>query len=220
MKSSLKTDCALAAILIAVGSLTGVAYGATVVSPVGLRPVSVTTTSSFGGSFPETKTIDSAAYTTGVTDWATVQALPYIGEAALGSGDHYTALNATTGTITFDMGGSFLMDRARFDWTNGGTSNNYADFTLLISDSASFVTSDLAYTNVGAPAATFEVVSFTDGYVGRYVRLNWTSIQGSYGGMTEIIIGGEVAAAVPEPTSAFLLGLGALGLLTRRGRAK
>lgn len=204
----------LTATLITFGSLAGRANAALVLNPVGLQAVSVSTTSDLGGSNLVNNTINSTAYTTEVTSWADITILAYDGG---GSNGHHTSFGASSGSITLDMGGSFVMDRARLDWMNGGSNNNYGDFTILISDDASFGTSNLAFTNTGNPNSDFELIDFTDGFEGQFVRLNWTSIKGNFGGLSEIIIGGEVAA-VPEPSSAILLGLGALSIVARRRR--
>lgn len=189
-------------------------YADLVANVVGLQPVSVTTTNELGG-YEATYTIDRADYTSGVTTWAVIEALAY------DSTNYHTDANPVPGSITWDLGSVFAMDRVRIDWTNGGGGNNFSDFTLLTSMDSSFTSPTLVYTNLGDPTSSFEPhIDFTTVGTGQFVRLSWTSTQGTYGGLREIVVGG--AQAIPEPASASLILLvgGLFAFLRTRHRSK
>ena len=197
-------------LILATAALTSfVSHAGLIDNVVGLQAQSVTTTSELGGYLSDV-TIDRTDYVSGVTSWTDIEALSY------DTTNYHTQANASTGTITWDLGAVYNMDRVRIDWTNGGGANNFADFTIQTSNDALFTSATTVYSNFGAPTSTFETIDFTTLGVGQYIRLDWTSTQGTYGGMRELIVGVGEVNNVSEPATLAMLSVLMLGLAARR----
>ena len=161
---------------------------------VGLQAVSGTASSTFPSWLIE-KTFDqsdlSTGYTSGVTPWATISTIDMF---TFFNGWH--DLGVGSGTLAYDMGGIYQMDRVKLFWMNGGTTNNIADFTIEVDDNAGFSSPTLVHTHFGSPTSNKDEFFFTSAEIGQYLRINWSSMQGDFAGLNEIIVGGS---AIPEP---------------------
>jgi len=224
MKLVLKTLFTAAMMML----LTAVAASALPLLPdaVGIQAVGVTATSNFGDIYVPERMIDqsdlSDSYVSGVTSTSVIDAFT---NSNSGNGWHGSLLD-TTGSITFDLGGVFTLDRVYLYWMNGGTANNIADLAVQVSSDAGFGTFVTAAT-FGTPSADRDRIDFSSLATGQYVRLDWTSLQGEYPdqypGLNEFIAGGiayiaPVPEVVPEAGSIELMGiaLAALALAKRR----
>ncbi|MFT6985987.1 MAG: hypothetical protein ACJAT7_001808 [Psychromonas sp.] len=190
--------------------MSGFANAGLVTDVVGIQASSVTSTSEYGAAYSADKTIDRTDYTSGVTSWADIESLSY------DQTNYHTSANPGPGSITWDLSSIFNMDRVRLDWTNNGVTNNFSDFTIETSIDSLFTNSTSVYANVGAPSTTFEIINFTQIGVGQFIRLNWTSTDGMFGGLREIVVGAGNIASVPEPSTLAILALGLMGLASRR----
>lgn len=189
-------------------------------SIVGYQAVSGTATSNLSSSFFDVDfTFDKSAlssnYESGVTPWATIATIVHTG---IDSNTSWFSENGVTdGYLQYDMGQVLTMDRVRLFWvninqTNDPYVNSIGDFTVEVSNDASFGTSTLVLTDTGGPNAAQADYLFTSIASGRYLRINWTSFSTNnsrFAGLNEIIVGGEMqgSSAVPEPSS-FLVMLG------------
>jgi hypothetical protein len=125
---------------------------------------------------------------------------------------------ATPGNIDYSLGGTYPVQSVVL-WSRGsGQSYNAIDFEVYAADNAAFSNPTLlgtftadpnAGTFLAAAAQRFDVTTTT----ASYVRLRFLN---AVGGVDVIV--GEVAFAVPEPTSLSLL-VGAASLLLRRRKS-
>ena len=159
-------------------------------------------------------------YTSGVTDFATYTNSATATPAT--ASDLWTSADgATTGNVDFTLGGSYEIDAFAI-WalisTNG---DNIGDFTLLASNDPSFTT----FTTLGSFTPTYSpgspipatVVTFT-ATTASYVRLEITSNNGGPdAGLNEAAFG---VAAVPEPSSLLMMGIGIASVLGHRLRRR
>ena len=198
------------------------ASAALLTNAVGLQAVDATSTSNYGAPYTTARTIDqsdlSGSYVSGVTSTSVIDTFTNLNQ---GNGWH-GAFNDTQGSITFDLGAQYTLDRVYLFWMNGGGGNNIADFSILVSDDAAFSAPTLA-ASFGFPTAGQDRVDFASLATGEFVRLEWTNLQGSYPGLNEFIAGGVAAmeqfpSQVPEPATAALIGLGLLGCFVSRRR--
>jgi hypothetical protein len=216
MEMLMKNLFKLAAMLLALSGATN-ASAALLSNAVGLQAISAVATSNYGAPYTTARTIDqsdlSAGYISGVTSTAIIDTLTNIN----GGNGWHGSFGASTGSITFDLGAMYTLDRIYLYWMNAGSTTNIADFTGEVSADALFTNSVIA-ASFGVPSAAQERVDFASLATGEFVRLNWTSLQGSYPGLNEFIAGGIASTAVPEPATLALLGLGLLGFVAGRKR--
>lgn len=183
---------------------------------VAIQPVSVVATSTLSG-FPADRTINqvglSPKYISGVTPASAIDSI--VADPLQGWYGQSTDLS---GNITFDLGGSYTLDRVFLFWTGGGTNNNIANFNIDVSADASF-TSFVTAATFGFPTAAKDRVDFPSRFTGEFVRLDWKARQGDYPGLKQFVAGG-VPSSVPEPASIALLGIGLAGIGAMRRKHK
>jgi hypothetical protein len=149
-----------------------------------------------------------------------------VDHAAYGTVDGYTGNEDTNTYVTFDLGGLYNLTTA--DIFQGWNDSGRDSFSFVLQTSADGVN----YTNVGTylkgpddtgvySTPVTNKIDFADSVGGsiatgvEFVRLDVTDADNGYAGLSEVDVTGT-PAAVPEPASLGLLGMGALTLLRRR----
>lgn len=179
---------------------------------VAIQPVGVEATTTLSNLYTAANTIDkvslSANYISGVTPASAIDSINPI----ISDNGWHGKFGVQNGSITFDLGSSYTLDRVFLFWMNQdqGDINNIANFNIDVSADASF-SSFLTAATFGFPIAPKNRVDFSSLATGEFVRLNWTALQGSYPGLKEFVAGG-VPSSVPEPASIALLGIGLAGI--------
>lgn len=187
---------------------------------VAIQPVSVVATTTLSTLYVAANTIDkvslSANYISGITAASAIDGINPIDDQKGWQGIN----GVKQGSITFGLGSSYTLDRVFLFWTNNGDKNNIANFNIDVSaDDSFFSFVTAAFFSSPTPGKAIDRVDFTSLATGKFVRLNWTALQGSYPGLKEFVAGG-VPLSVPEPASLALLGIGLAGLgAMRRNRA-
>jgi len=177
---------------------------------VAIQPIGVVATSTLSSTYNANNTIDkvslSANYISGITAASAIDSINAIND---GLGWH-GSFGVQQGSITFDLGSAYTLDRVFLFWMNSGSVNNIANFNIDVSPDASF-SSFVTAATFGFPTAAQNRVDFSSLVTGEFVRLNWNALQGSYPGLKEFVAGG-VPSSVPEPASILLLGIGLVGI--------
>ena len=186
-----------------------------------IQPTGVTSNAGlFSTSYQLTNLINkdglSASYTSGVTDYAT-----YLAQGATQASSPLTQYavmtdDRTTATFDFDLGGTFNLSHILLWNGPDSASTRVSTFTVSISASPTFTTSQNLGTFISDPdeAHPVSVEGFDLSTVGqgRYVRLSVTNDGGPRILLGEVAFGGE---AIPEPSTLLVTALGALGLFRR-----
>jgi hypothetical protein len=194
----------------------GMSYGATLITPTG-----VTVSSQLSGSYAAANTINGSGLNAPGDETAT-----HVN--GTGSGTMWLASTAAgTGVgqfITFNLGSEMDLDGA-YIWNfnqDGQGGRGYLNFDIYVGDSSDLAATTLLVSGAsivrdggsGTVSAQFEPL-LASGV--QYVKLLSQS-----NGTNNIVGLSEVrfveAAAIPEPTTTALLGLGGLALILRRRR--
>ena len=214
MRNQLKTTMSLAAAMGTLGLLAAPLQAATVVG------VTIEDFSSELGSLNRLAehTIDGSGFNevTGVHDTVTTNAWMVQGEYSSGT-------DTGPWDITFDLEGNYDLSSLKvWNWNEAGSITAGAkDMEILVASSVGGAFTPVATVALAqAPGNTSyfgEDFALTGADDVRLVKFNITSNHGyasSLMGLSEVRFDG--VAAVPEPSSAALLGLGGLALILRR----
>ena len=220
INKSMKTSMSLAAF--AAVAMTGAAQAAVTAGII--TPTGVTGDSNLSTGFHVNFTIDGS----GLSDSGNSGDILNETHINGNSGSNLTWLSANgdrpTITIDFDLGGTFDVDSVHlWNWTYTGATDTRGVTSMDISFSSNgtdFVNTlqDVAFTPYAAAStsATSETQTFAAVNGVTHIRLTDINNAGdTYIGFSEIRFG---AAAVPEPTTTALLGLGGIALILRRRR--
>ena len=185
---------------------------------VGIQAINAAASSDYGPPYTINRTHDqsdlSMNYVSGVTSTAVIDTITNTSQGNGWHGDY----GVQPGSLRYDLGSSWTLDRVYLYWMNAGGTNNIANLTFDVSNDSGFG----SFATVGSfagPAGAQNRVDFTALATGRYVRINWSGLQGEYPGLNEFIAGGIAAnGVVPEPDTwaLMILGFGGVGAAARR----
>lgn len=192
-----------------------------------VSPVSAVVNS--GGTDPSTSIVNtlnrnglSVGFTSGVTDFDTYLAGNPTHTLGFTNAEWFSASGTTTASVTYDLGSILLIDRLAL-WNE--ESAGIGSLNLLSStDNVVFTPRVAGFAPPDNPLADYPatVVNLGGAVSARYVRFDMSGCPQANPGTFAGCAIGEVAfstgAAVPEPSSIFLLGLGLSGLIAARFR--
>jgi len=181
----------LVAALITFGSLV---VGVNAATPVVLSPTAVinNTIGNFGAGFSDALTIDqsglSSTFTSGSDDFDDFISTNPT-HTDFSEGFWFGPDGTITGVIDYSLGGMFNLDRIAL-WKDIDNDGTLNQFTVFTADNSGYA---------------------------EFLRIELVTTHGStnFTGFGEIVVS---ATPIPEPSSALLLGLGALGMVVRRKR--
>jgi hypothetical protein len=209
---------------LAILALTAVGFASSVQAAPIYQPTAVTaSTSDFGDPFALANMINqsglSAAYTSGVSDFATVVAgTTHDGVLASNSGFSVGPF----GSFSFDMGAILALDGFAFWATeNSGSVTNfdlYADSDFLTGNGLGTFLGNFTTLADGGAASPAQVGSFGSVSTQYFHLMIQTTDGGAQPGIGEIAFRSAVPQQVPEPASLLLLGGGLVAVVATRRR--
>lgn len=205
----------LATTLITFGSLAGGANAATI---IGASSV-ISNTGFFGNGLDLINQSGlSATYASGITNFSSFVATTTSSSTNIGDGGVFGGSSVATNIWTFDLGSEFNLEGVAV-FSLGSSPGRVTEYNVHFDSNSIFsdgVTSSpaLAVLIAGHPSPT---VSTFPSAPTQFVHIESTNTERgiAFHGLGEVFFSGT---AVPEPSSALLLGLGALTISFRRRR--
>ncbi|MCH9665212.1 MAG: VPLPA-CTERM sorting domain-containing protein [Gammaproteobacteria bacterium] len=188
-----------------------------------------------GGDYDIDRTIDqstlSTGYTSGITDFDSY--VPSTTHTGAGGASEiwYAPSGVTTATITFDLGGSYLLDGFALWADYQGIGQTLKDFTLTASNDAGFTSttalgSFIAADGSGSPSDNFGQAFSFGATTASFIQMDILSNHGStftvgFGEAAFRISDGVGPSPVPVPASLPLIAAGMIGIgaLARRRKS-
>ncbi len=193
-----------------------------------LQPLSASTNMGefFLGNRAINKSGLSRTYTSLVTDFDAFIALSPTASHGNGTNIWGSTLGVRSGNFDLNLGGTFLVSGMAF-WNLVGDASSVRQFNLLADSDASFgnpvnlglfTASNVLGSGATTSAQVFTFPQTTAAFI-RIQILNTWSPTSDHTAFNEVAFK-ATAVPAPEPTAACLLGLGALGLASRRCRQR
>lgn len=169
----------------------------------------------------------STANISHITDGSGLSALSLSATHATATMANVWVGNGTSGTVTFDLHGAYVLTDLALWNLNGdntfgvknvqiSTSMDGSVFSALVGGPTQFATAPFAAPET---AQLFSLGPLTAAYVRFNISSNWGAP--SWTGLSEVGFDGTPAASgIPEPTSLALFGIGAVAFATRRQAPK
>lgn len=165
-------------------------------------------------------------YTSGVTDFDAYMAATPRHRSHLSNSIYLAPNGATIGSITYDLGGLFLLESFAL-WNRGTTNQGVDEFNLVLSEDASFTTTTtisglVGGTSGGLSSALATVYDLGGPISAAFVRMDTLSSNNSFGTISFGEVAFEAFVPVPAPSglAPFGLALALFWSLRRRHAAR